>query len=433
VEGLMTDARYMYTAGIPATRVGALVARVRLARGVTERAVAARLRVPVRTVRDWERGHIVPTDDQIEAIALACGVHVTDLLPRRGALTYDPTTGVLQLGSQSTVLSTATRSNDDVLVAFLSLVRLERGVRPDREITVRGDDLEALADALDLDDDELEERFVRIVGLSRKHAAAVRAQMLRRRLTVGVVGMLAGISLVAANRAFTTGTERVDAVGGGGVVRGNPFVAVTTAVARAVTTTAPSETTTIVISSAAPQSTTASATVPPVTAAPGPPPTLPAVVLAEQVKSETGPAGRTGPPRTTPRPEFSLPVTQPTEPVTTTTPTTVALPGPSTLDPPATTGAPATTTATTGPPDTPPVATTSGPAVPPIGGGGTTATTEAPPPTTTTTTTTEPPPTTTTTEPPTTTTTEPPPTTTTTAEPPTTTTTQAPPATPSGR
>jgi hypothetical protein len=356
---------------------------------------------------------------------------VTDLLPRRGVLTYDPATGMLRLGSQSTVLSTATRSNDDVLLAFLSLVRLQRKVRADREVTVRGDDLEALAEALDLDDEELEERFVRIVGLSRKHAAAVRAQLLRRRLTVGVVGMIAGISLVTANRAFQTGTERVDAVGGGRVVRGNPFVAVTTAVARAAVATNASSSTTIVVSSAAPESTTVTATVPPVTASAGPPPTLPAVVLAEQLEPASGSDGRTGPPRTTPRPQFSPPVTHGADPETTgTTPTTVVLPGPPTLDPPATAGTTATTEATTPPPPPPPPPTdppTSGPVVSTIGGGGTTGTTEAPPPTTTTT---EPPTTTTTAEPPTTTTTTEPPTTTTTTEPPTTTTTEAPPPPP---
>jgi transcriptional regulator with XRE-family HTH domain len=400
VEGLMTDAHYTYTAGIPATRVGALLGRARLAAGVSDRAVAGRLRVRLRTVRDWERGQIVPNDDQIDAIALACGLRVTELLPRRSVLMYDPATGVLQLGSQSTLLPTAMRTNDDVLGAFLSLVRRERGVRADRDVTVRGDDLEALAEALDLDDEELEERLVRIVGLSRRQAAAVRAQLVRRRLTVGVVGMLAGISLVAANRTFTTGTEHVNAIGGGRLVRGDPFARVTTTVAASVATIAP-PTTIVVASSAAPLSTTTAAT-PPLVTSPGPPPTLPAVVLAEQVDPAPGQAGRTGPPRTTPRPAVATPVTHPAEPTTGTTPTTVVLPGPPTLDPPATTATtPApTTTATTSGPDAPPPPPTSGPVVSTIGGGGTTGSTEAPPPPTTTTE----PTTTTTTEPPTTTT-----------------------------
>jgi hypothetical protein len=340
-------------------------------------------------------------------------------------VTYDPDTGVMRLGDASMVLSTATRDNDDVLGAFLVLVREQRRVAPNRDVAVRVDDLEALAEALDLDDEELEERLVRVIGLTRRQAAAVRAHLLRRRLTVGVVGMLAGISLVAANRAFTTGTERVDAVAGGRVVRGNPFVAVTTAVARVATTSAPSATT-IVVTSAVPESTTVTATVPPVTASAGPPPTLPAVVLAEQLEPASGSVGHTGPPRTTPRPQFSPPVTQGAEPGTTgTTPTTVVLPGPPTLDPPETAATTATTAAATPPPPPPPTEPPmTGPVVSTIGGGGTTGTTEPPP----TTTTTEPP-TTTTTEPPTTTTTEPP-TTTTTTEPPTTTTTEAPPPPP---
>jgi transcriptional regulator with XRE-family HTH domain len=431
----MGDARYMYTAGIPAGRVGALVARARRTRGLTQRDLAGRVRVHVRALRAWERGERVPTDDQIEALAHACGLQLVDLFPRRGEVTYDPETGVMRLGAASIVLSTATRDNDGVLAAFLVLVREQRHVAPNREVAVRVDDLEALAEALDLDDDELEERLMRVVGLTRRQAAAVRAQLLRRRLTVGVVGMLAGISLVAVNRAFTTGTERVDTVGGGRVVRGNPFVAVTTAVVHAAATTA-SSTTTIVVSSAAPESTTVTATVPPVILATGPPPTLPAVVLAEQLEPTTGTIGRTGPPRTTPRPQFSPPATDAAEPVTTgTTPTTIEQPGAPTLDSPATGGSTATTattadtTALTPPPTQPP---TSGPAVSTIGGGGTTGTTEAPPPPPTTPPTTEAT-TTTTTEPPTTTTTEPPTTTTTEATTTTTTTTtEAPPPPPPG-
>jgi transcriptional regulator with XRE-family HTH domain len=425
----MGDARYMYTAGIPAGRVGALVARARRTSGLTQRDLASRVRVHVRAVREWERGERVPTDDQVEAIAHACGLQLIDLFPRRGEVTYDPDTGVMRLGDASMVLSTATRDNDDVLAAFLVLVREQRHVAPNRDVAVRVDDLEALAEALDLDDEELEERLVRVIGLTRRQAAAVRAQLLRRRLTVGVAGMLAGISLVAANRAFTTGTERVDAVAGGRVVRGNPFVAVTTAVARVATTSAPSATT-IVVTSAAPESTTVTATVPPVTASAGPPPTLPAVVLAEQFEPASDSIGRTGPPRTTPRPQFSPPATHAADPVTTgTTPTTIELPGPPVLEPPGTTATTATTAETTPPPPPPPTdPPTSGPAVSTIGGGGTTGTTEPPPPPTTTTT--EPPTTTTTTEPPTTTTTAEPPTTTTTAEPPTTTTTEAPPPPP---
>src|SRR5437762_11659884 len=54
--GLVTDARYTYTAGMPAARVGWLVARARSVAGVGERDLASSVGVPVRVVRRWERG-----------------------------------------------------------------------------------------------------------------------------------------------------------------------------------------------------------------------------------------------------------------------------------------------------------------------------------------------------------------------------------------
>ncbi len=402
----MVDARYMYTAGIPARRVAVMLSQARLPRGLTQRDLAVRMRVQLRTVRDWERGDRVPTDDQMEAIAQACGLQITELLPRRGVLTYDADTGVMCLGTGATQLSTSRRDNDDVLHAFLGLVRQERHVGSNQEVAVRGDDLEALAEALDLDDEELEQRLMHILGLDRRQAAQVRARLLRRRLTVGVASMIAGLSLVAANRAFSTGVERVNTVGGGRVVRGNPFAQVTTVVTTPLTNAAAGSTA-VVVTDPAPASTAAAVSVvtaPPNTQ-PGPPPTLPAVVLAVELEPPAGLGTRTGPPRTTSPPQVSHPVV--TDPVDTATPTTVLLPGPPTLPPDTSPTSTPTTTPVTSPwppPTPPPVTTTVMPPVSTIGGGGTTGTTEAPPPTTTTTSTTVA--TTTTTEAPTTTTTE---------------------------
>ena len=190
----MTDARYTYTAGMPAARVGWLVARARAVAGITDRDLASSLSLPVRTVRRWERGDLVPTDDEVEAIAAACGTRLTELLPRRASVSYDPSTGIMRMGDQSVALPGSMLDNDTVLSAYIGMVRRQRGLRPDQDVKVRQEDLEALGEALDLDDDELEERLVRVIGMSRTQAAAVRAQLLRRRLAVPMVGMLAGSS-----------------------------------------------------------------------------------------------------------------------------------------------------------------------------------------------------------------------------------------------
>ena len=98
----MTDARYTYTAGMPAARVGWLVARARAVAGIADRDLGATLGVPLRIVRRWERGDLVPTDDEIEAIASACGTRLTELLPRRASVSYDPATGTLTVNQSAT-------------------------------------------------------------------------------------------------------------------------------------------------------------------------------------------------------------------------------------------------------------------------------------------------------------------------------------------
>src|SRR5215207_7793395 len=374
----MVDARYTCTAGIPAVRVGALIARARCAAGVSERDVALRLRVRLRTLRDWEQGEVVPTDEQIEAIADACGVRVTELLPRRDEVSYDPATGTMRLGRQAVVLPVAVRNdNDDILSAYLALVRQQRGLRPGQEVVVRTDDLEVLADALDLDDEDLEERLVGIIGLSRRQAAVVRAKLLRKRLTVGMVGMVAGFGLVAANRIFSQGTEQVHAVAGGRLVRGNGVIETTTSVARPARVAPPTAATSAPSTAA---SSTTAASAPTVSE---PPPTLPAIVLAEELAAPTTTDLRTGPARTTPQ-----------RPTVTTSPVNAPVPTATTASPPESVASTPTTVVLPGPPTLPPTTPTT-PTVPTIGGDGTTGTTEPTPTTTepTTTTTTEPPPT----------------------------------------
>jgi hypothetical protein len=404
----VADARYMYTAGIPAARVGCLVAHARTASGLDEYDLASTVRVHVRAVRQWERGEVVPNDDQIEAIAATCGVRLTELLPSRMNLSYEPATGMMRLGDQAVVLPTTMRDDDAVLGAFLGLVRRQRGLRADQDVSVREEDLDALSEALDLDDEQLEERFVRILGISRRQAATMRAQLMRRRLRVGIAGLVAGLTLVGANRLFTTGTEQVRAVGGGRTTRNNPFLPTTTT--SSVATSAPTRAAPVLVS-------VATSSIPDTTAEPTTAATLPAVVLAEEFLVAESEDVRTGPPRTTPRSQISrvAPPAGDSQPTTTTgstaSPTSEPALAASTTAPATTPTTGATTPRPTISATTPPATSSpsSGPAVSTVGGGGTTGTTEAPPPVTTTTTTEAP--TTTTEAPATTTTTHPLPTT----------------------
>jgi transcriptional regulator with XRE-family HTH domain len=337
---------------MPAARVGWLVARARAAAGITDRDLASSLGLPLRSVRRWERGDVVPTDDEVEAIAAACGTRLTELLPRRASVSYDPSTGIMRMGDQAVALPGAMLDNDTVLGAFIGMVRRQRGLRPDQDVKVRQEDLEALSEALDLDDEELEERLVRVIGMSRTQAAAMRARLLRRRLAVPMVGMLAGLSLLGINRLFTTATEQVKTVAGGAITRGNPFASTPTTSA----TTVP-DSVTIKVPTTAP-TTAAAATVAP---------TLPPVVTEDTLVGPTV-TTRTGPPRST---RQRTPTTEP--PATD--------PAPTETDAPTTTAstAPATTPPSTAPTATPP------PTASPVGTPVVQETTTVPPSSTTTT------------------------------------------------
>src|SRR3954451_19363453 len=266
---------------MPAARVGWLVARARAVAGITDRDLASSLGLPLRMVRRWERGDLVPTDDEVEAIAVACGTRLTELLPRRSSVSYDTSTGIMRMGDQAVALPGNMLDNDTVLGAYIGMVRRQRRLRPDQDVRVRQEDLESLGEALDLDDEELEERLVRVIGMSRTQAAAVRAQLLRRRLAVPMVGMLAGLSLLGINRLITTATEQVKTVAGGAITRGNPFADPSTTA------------TTVLASITIPPAPTTQATMPADTVAP----TLPPVVTENTAVADTTPTARTGPPR----------------------------------------------------------------------------------------------------------------------------------------
>jgi transcriptional regulator with XRE-family HTH domain len=382
----VTDARYTYTAGMPAARVGWLVARARAVAGIGERDLASSVGVPVRTVRRWERGDLVPSDDEVEGIASACGARLTELLPRRAVVSFDPSTGIMQIGDQAVAIPLTSLDNDTVLAAFVALVRRVRGLRLDQDVKIRQEDLDALGEVLDVDDDELEERLMRIIGMSRSQAAALRAQLLRKRLAVPMVGMLASLSLLGINRLFTTGSEQVKTIDGK-VETIVPTPSTTTTVAAA-SNRAP-----IIPVASTPSSSTATAA-PVVT---GSAPADSAAPVTSTTQPFVGPkfpvTVRTGPPATTAGRRSSGGGASPT-------PTDPVVEGPAPTEP----SAPPTPPPATQPPTPPPTqAPTTAPTVPPIATtDGSTGTTPVTPPTTPT-----PEPTTTPTTEPTTTPTEP--------------------------
>jgi transcriptional regulator with XRE-family HTH domain len=156
--------------------------------------------VETSRVRGWERSDKVPADVSLEAIAGACGVSVDVLVPTRQPLWFDPVLGRLVVGEQEVRIDQSVLGNEGVLRCYLSMVRYERGLEDDAPVTLRLDDLEVLALALDVTDRELEEQLVRLAGVSERAAADIRRRLVRRRTPTRVaalaLGMLAAVPVV---------------------------------------------------------------------------------------------------------------------------------------------------------------------------------------------------------------------------------------------
>ncbi len=175
-----TTARYTYTAGIPAARIADVIVGAMERAGVDGRQLAAGVGVSRRVARRWAKAAEIPADHEIDSIAKACGADVVELFPHRDVVELDTISQTMRVGSEA--VGVALLENDAVLTSYVDLVRIQRGLAPEDEIGLRQEDVEALADSLDLTDMELESRLVRIVGLSRHRAHDVRQAMIRARL-----------------------------------------------------------------------------------------------------------------------------------------------------------------------------------------------------------------------------------------------------------
>lgn len=192
-----TTARYSLTQGIPAARIGWLIAEARSAAGFTQDDLATRAGVKRRLVKRWEKGAQIPNDEEIVAIARACEIGVGNLLPPRDTVEFDRAARSLRVGGA--VVSVTDVHNEAVLATYVQLVRQQRGLADDASFDIRHEDVDALAGTLDLEDTELQQRLVSIVGLPVAEAAGIHARLLSRRrmslpagIVVGSLGLVPG-------------------------------------------------------------------------------------------------------------------------------------------------------------------------------------------------------------------------------------------------
>ncbi len=174
-------------------KVGRLLMEARLDAGLSRRDLARTVGVDTSQVRAWERSDKVPSDVTVEAIAQACGVTPDVLVPPRKPLWFDPLHGRLVVGEQEVRIDPSVLGNEGVLRCYLSMVRFERGLEPHAPVTLRLDDLEVLAIALDVTDRQLEQLLVSLAGISERSAADIRRRLVRRRTPTRVAALALGV------------------------------------------------------------------------------------------------------------------------------------------------------------------------------------------------------------------------------------------------
>ncbi|MGQ0824163.1 MAG: helix-turn-helix domain-containing protein [Actinomycetota bacterium] len=178
---------------IPAARLGALLLAARKRRGWKRRRAAAEAGISITCLRDYERG-LEPVPAEVCArLAQAYGDDLTAHVPLRMPVRIDDGYLVVDHDAQPVAGAGGERA---VLESYTELLRRLRTVRPGQPVPLRACDLAALSTALGTDSNEIELQIVELLGCSRDEAAALRIELLRRKVILPVAGLAAGIAML---------------------------------------------------------------------------------------------------------------------------------------------------------------------------------------------------------------------------------------------
>jgi hypothetical protein len=117
----------------------------------------------------------------------------------RQPVTFDPTTRLLSVGVHSTVVPDVAGSNEAMLRGYLAVVAMARGTAVASLTEVRQHDVVVLAQLLDLDDNDLEARFIRLLGMTPAMAADTRRRIAMHRAVLAAAGITVGALMTSAS------------------------------------------------------------------------------------------------------------------------------------------------------------------------------------------------------------------------------------------
>ncbi len=267
---------------MPRQRLGTLLRDARKRRGLKRKEAAAAAGTTAAKLRRYERGDEAVPADVCSRLAECYGDDLTAHVPLRVPVRI--ASGDLAVGDVRQPVGTDV---DDVIAGYVDIVSRLRSAGPGDPLSLRTVDIMALAGALGLDREPIEQRIAEVLGCTPAEARRLHSELLSRKVILPVAGLAAGMAAfagVAYAAHSPTPTTRVQT--------------------QPISATAPTTSTTIA---------TPKATTPPTTAAP----------------STTVPAATTPPPQSHVEPVVTTPTTDAPQ-VDATAPTTTP---PSTIVP----------------------------------------------------------------------------------------------------
>ena len=190
-------------------RLGALLRGHRRARGLRRRALAASSGGHFRPgdLRDLEHGRRELSPDLLDAASAVYGIDVAAIEAARTSVVVDLDAGVLRVGDVTAPLP---HDTEGTLARYVELVNRLRSTPMRSPATLRSGDTRALAEALDLDEEEVVGLLTEAIGeeaTARRKVAALRSGT----GTLAAVVVLGGVAVALRDDAPRTSEARLAA------------------------------------------------------------------------------------------------------------------------------------------------------------------------------------------------------------------------------
>jgi transcriptional regulator with XRE-family HTH domain len=209
---------FALTEGVPTGRVGERLVQARREAGMGRWRASRVAQISRANLVRMERGRMRPPDGTLIALCRTYDVAVSWLVPERSGNEVVVGAGRIEVAGRTRVLTgghgDGERAVEAVLASYLAIVRELRGVGAGGVVSLRDEDLVALARALGDTPSEIEARLVDLMKLSREEARAVRRELLKRRVAVPAAGLLLATAAVAGSLDSGSGGGADLAAGG---------------------------------------------------------------------------------------------------------------------------------------------------------------------------------------------------------------------------